>query len=81
MLGSGRSGFQPENNKSIKGSDDFKLTLCSSGLPLVVRNRLSGLSGVSMLPTARDEWDKAIPPTSGACLLAEEEVEGVGGVI
>ena len=70
MLGSGRSGSQPENNKSIKGSDAVRL-LRTSGLPL---SRVAGLSG---LTREADEWDKAYP----SCLLDKEEVEGVGGVI
>ena|SRR5882757_8694597 len=76
MLGSGRSGSHPENNNSIKGSDGSK-----PGLPLVLRNRVSGLSEVIVSTRPRDEWNREFPPTSEACLLAEEEAKGVGGVI
>lgn len=75
MLGSGRSGSHPENNKSIKGSDDFK-----PGPPLVLGIRVFGLLGVTMSTKARDEWCRECPPTSEACLLAEEEAKDVGGV-
>lgn len=76
MLGSGRSGSHPENNKSIKGSDGFK-----PGLPLILRNRDSGLSDAVVSTKARDEWGREFPPTLEAILLAEEEAKGVGGVI